>query len=175
MFDKKLVISVLVALVVGVFGGAFFFGGGDGQFAPTAGRYVEDYIPAIKFNQGYLSQLDIQTTGTLHATSTDISTLTVDGTDVEEIRHGTCNLSSTASFGATSTLSHTCTATGVASGDRVFVTLPSAASAGTFGGFAVSGATAGSGSITVVLQNLTGAATSSYAQATTSVMYWAVN
>lgn len=101
------------------------------------------------------------------------------GTEQRVVINGTCNLATTAaSFQATSSVQFVCPVTGARSGDLVIADLPvgagnntsGAGSAG--GGFVIVGAYATtSNSIGVTLQNDTGAATSSYPQATTSVEY----
>lgn len=100
------------------------------------------------------------------------------GTRLGPVISTTCNLSqSTAgSHAATTSKEYFCAVSGVSAGDTVIVGLPAAAGASTggissiFGGFSVNGlgyATT-SGTIGVQIMNNTGAATSSFAQATTS-------
>ena len=106
-------------------------------------------------------------------------TLGVNGTAVTQAQYGTCNLSTgTASFSATTTVQFYCAVTGVAANDLVIADLPVGAGkndngAGSpQGGFSVVAAYATtSNMIGVTLLNLTGAATTSYPQATTSVEY----
>jgi hypothetical protein len=134
---------------------------------------VENYIPIIKYNEGYYSELPITTTGTSTSATTTSSGFQVGtGTIVSKFLTGTCNAISYAALSATSTLLHDCAVTGVSSGDKVFVTLPNTKTS-TFGGFSVSNAGASSTAnyISFHILNLTGAATSSYVGATTSVQY----
>jgi len=91
------------------------------------------------------------------------------GTAINEMRSTTCNLATTQlPLEATSTDDFTCSISGVDSGDQVFVSLPSNNGA-VFGGFLVDSAVAGPGTITVGVTNLTGASTSTFPAATTSV------
>jgi hypothetical protein len=87
-----------------------------------------------------------------------------------------CNLSTGASFAASTTQQFYCTVPGVASGDLVMADLPVGAGVNGSGagsiydGFIVVAAYATTtNQVGVTLLNQTGAATSSYAQATTSV------
>lgn len=114
------------------------------------------------------------------------------GTNTMGLRWGTCNLTTGKSgvgdgggplaWGASTTLMHFCAATGVQSGDPIWITLPSSsgqlasssplAGPNNYGGIFFVGAQATtSGSIGVLLANWTGVATSSYAQATTAVKW----
>lgn len=101
------------------------------------------------------------------------------GSDITEMKATTCNLSqsSAGSHAATTSKEYLCAVTGVASGDLVWAVLPAgggdratgnAESYG--GGFLVNSAFATtSGYVGVSIYNATGGATSSIAQATTSV------
>jgi len=98
------------------------------------------------------------------------------GTAVNKLLQGTCNLSQnvSSSFAASTTQLFLCTATGVASGDNADVTLPQGAGlpATPGGGFHVVSAFATTSNVLgVILSNESGAATSSFKQATTSVSY----
>ena len=109
------------------------------------------------------------------------------GTTFTQILSGSCNasfshddktLESTGSMEATTTGRFFCTATGAASGDRVFVFLPIGANSAADGnddqanGFAIVNAYATTTNrIGFDMFNFTGAATSSFTQATTSVKY----
>lgn len=101
--------------------------------------------------------------------STDGLKVGSNGSTNQEIKSTTCTLATTElPLEATSTDAFTCAITGVNTGDQVFVSLPSN-SGSNLGGFVVDSATAGSGTITVGITNLTGAATSSFPLATTTV------
>ena len=137
---------------------------------------------------------NIDTAGTLNVSS--LSTLTnasstlfsvgtsggSSGTTLAQILKGTCNLSTTVARTAlsTSTLPFQCAVTNAASGDQVFVSLAndggSVTGPANIGGIRASYAIASSaaGYIEVGLSNWSGAATSSYTIATTSVQYWIV-
>lgn len=108
----------------------------------------------------------------------EMSTCT--GTLVTQILEGTCNPTQNAagSHAASSSMEYFCAVTGVESGDRIFISLPAGAGANAsgagsiYGGFLVNGAFATtSDKIGMSIYNATGAATSSFPQATTSVMY----
>ncbi len=99
------------------------------------------------------------------------------GTAIARVLHGTCNLSKVGSelpFVATSTLWHDCAVSGVTTADKVMIFLPYSGGANGQGGLVVAAARASStaGYIGADIMNLTGAATSSYGQATTAVQYW---
>ena len=109
-------------------------------------------------------------------------------TTTTKIISGTCNLTSISlgQIDATSTLVHWCNVTGVTTGDKVFGSPPTQAlAAGSttilagpnmFGGliFGAAGLASTSGRIAVPITNLTGAATGSYAGATTSYQYFII-
>lgn len=102
------------------------------------------------------------------------------GTLVSDALHGTCNATfSGTSLAASSSGQFFCNVTGAASGDRVFVMLPAGSGANAqgpaslFGGFvATAGYATTSDRIGFNIVNMTGAATTSFRQATTSVQYW---
>jgi hypothetical protein len=102
------------------------------------------------------------------------------GNDIDDALHGTCNASfSGTSLAASSSGQFFCSVTGARSGDRVFVMLPAGAGAhaqgagSPLGGFAAStGYATTSDRIGFNIVNMTGAATTSFRQATTSVQYW---
>ena len=77
------------------------------------------------------------------------------------------------SLAATSSQLLSCTVTGVLAGDVVSVQLPGTAASSTVGanGLFVFGTSAGTDVIYFNIFNLTGAATTSFKQATTSVLY----
>ena len=146
------------------------------KFGAIGGMLAEQYIPYVRYNGGFKSELSLSIGSTTPK-------------DIIQIGGGTCNLtksgSPTQTFAATTSLMHFCSATGVRVGDQIFVTLP--ASSGTLsssspltgpqgqGSIMVAGAVATtSDSIGVLLTNFTGSATSSYTQATTSVKYFFV-
>ena len=93
-------------------------------------------------------------------------------TNIALVKVGTCNASMAAALAATSSGAATCTVAGALAGDIVDVNLPQAGVlAGVYGGFIVSGGVATTDGITFSIFNYTGAATSSFALATTSVQY----
>lgn len=102
------------------------------------------------------------------------------GSAVSKVLFGTCNASqkTPGSLAASTTGQFYCAVTGAASGDVVYVTLPVGAGTNADGsgslaqGFSVVSANATStGYIQFSIANNTGAATSSFRQATTSVSY----
>lgn len=113
----------------------------------------------------HLSGLEVGTDGFAVGTSSP--------TTITKILAGTCNLStSQGALEATSTDDFYCAAPGVNPGDVIFVQLPRAG-ATTGGGFVTEYAVAtATDMIGVGIFNATGAATSSFAQATTSVNYF---
>jgi len=97
-----------------------------------------------------------------------------DGTTITNMKSGTCNAATTQlPLEATSTDNFTCSVTGVVAGDRVLVELPSDGGS-VYGGFNVTYSAASTDTITFGVQNNTGAATSSFPLATTSIHYWIV-
>lgn len=103
------------------------------------------------------------------------------GTTNTKFLTGTCNVyTSNLPFLATSTSAFAClSATGVASGDKVFVALPNVnadVNQGLAGGFTVVGTYATTAdAFGFDLFNNFGAATSSFPLATTSVQYWIID
>lgn len=103
------------------------------------------------------------------------------GANLTQLQVNTCNLTqyTLGSFPASTTAQFFCAVTGVVSGDLVFGSLPVGAGANLAGysmpggGFNLVAAYATStGQIGVTIANNTGAATSSFSQATTSFQYW---
>ena len=93
------------------------------------------------------------------------------GTITAKIISGTCNASITSlPVQASSTVTATCAVPNAAAGDKVFVTLP-AATPNVFSGFDVQSGGVSAGQISFQFLNNTGAASSSFATATTGVQY----
>ena len=143
------------------------------EFGAIGGILAEQYIPYVRYNGGYKTELSLSVGSTTPK-------------DIINISGGTCTLTTDRGngnvFAASSTRMHYCAATGVRVGDQVWVTLPSAipgqasssilAGLNLFGGLSIAGAIATTSDIIgVALTNMTGAATGSYAQATTGVPY----
>ena len=113
----------------------------------------------------------------------DVDALRVGGTNssrLDLIAQGSCNLSqSTAgSHAATTSKEYFCAVTGVTAGDKVVFSLPAGAGSNpngagsALGGFVKNGEYATTTDVIAIqLVNLTGGATTSATQATTSVMY----
>lgn len=99
---------------------------------------------------------------------------------LSEVLKGTCNITGP-TLAATSTAQYFCTVTGVKAGDNVFADLPVGAGANNAGAGSLSGGfnivaayATTTNRIGITISNLTGAATSSFAQATTSVEYFVI-
>lgn len=141
-------------------------------------------VTTITTNIDTAGTLNVSSLTTLtNASSTLLSVGTSSkGTTMSQILKGTCNLSTTVARTAlsTSTLPFQCAVTNAASGDQVFVSLAndggSVTGPANIGGIRVSYAIASTAAsfIEVGLSNWSGAATSSYTLATTSIQYWIV-
>lgn len=89
-------IIAVLALVIAIFG--FFKHGSviDSMLDGIGTNPIENYIPAIKYNEGYYSELPVQTTSTFTSTGAITSSAGISGT--------TGTFSSTGSFGGLLTL-----------------------------------------------------------------------
>lgn len=140
------------------------------------------YIQHTPNKLGGVSNVDtLSATGLQVGTNCNSSGSTCGGTTISQLLSGTCNAISYSSLSASSTLRVDCAVTGVVSGDKVFVSLPVSNKAGALNvganGIVLAGGAAASstsGYISFDLFNASGAATSSYPQASTSVQYWVV-
>ena len=143
------------------------------EFGAIGGILAEQYIPYVRYNGGYKTELSLSVGSTTPK-------------DIINIGGGTCTLTSFGTaggiFAASTTLMHYCSATGVRVGDQVWVTLrsalPATASSSilsgvkSFGAIMVAGAVATTSDVIgVALVNWSGDATTSYANATTSASY----
>lgn len=149
------VVSVVAILAVALFLG---IGGSNGPLAGGSGR-------------AYNSDTAVRSLTLATSTEADASNGTND--TINGLIEGSCNISQTTpgSHAATTTKEYYCAATGARSGDTVLIALPSGAGY-LFGGFdAVASYATSSNFIAMQIANNTGAATSSAAQATTSVRY----
>lgn len=152
-------IKMVAALVVGVALGAVL-AGMNVKSQPAGGVTIED-----EDFQGKVLLDDLNSKFKLGT----------NGTELTKFITGTCNAATTeGALEASSTDDYTCTVTGAASGDKVFVSLPQNGTVIT-GGFIVDHVVASTNTITFGITNLTGAATTSFAQATTSVQYWVID
>lgn len=119
------------------------------------------------FYAGYSRQFQVSRSGAV--------TIGEEGSSQSFFKEGSCNLTQSAvgSFAATSSKEHYCAVSGVESGDTVIVSLPRAAgiASGAAGFIPNSAYATGTDMIGVSIYNGTGAATSSYTQATSSVRY----
>jgi hypothetical protein len=177
------IFNVLVGLALAVV--AFLSLGGEG-FGASVNRYEaglwqfgNGIYAGLSQQFGIDSDGDVTTSGTV--TSTGTIALGSSGTAHSKFISGTCNATqkSPGSHAATTSMQYYCAVTGAASGDKVFVSLPVGAGANAdgaaslFGGFTVVSANATSSNfIQFAIFNGTGAASTSFAQATTSVAYW---
>lgn len=167
--STKFIIAITLVVIVG--GGVFWL----------VGNQSEDG----SFNLGGVTNYDAVETAVLAVGSgCDNEGSTCVGTTHTKFLSGTCNASQkvAGSHAATTSMQFYCAVSNVTSGDKVFVTLPVGAGlnndgAGSLaGGFELASAYATStGFIGFTVLNMTGAATSSYPQATTSVAYWVVD
>lgn len=144
--------AVIVAVVVAIFGGHSF-----GAISS----------PATNLDFLQLSQ------GLQLPAGPSVST-TLWGSQIQGLFSGTCTATfSGTSLAATSTGQFFCPVTGVLSGDKVHVTLGAGARSGAGAWLtAVDGYATTTGFIGFDIANWTGAATTSFAQATTAVQYW---
>ena len=142
-----------------------------------AGPIANDGSPAVG-GSGRAYNTDVAVRSLTLATSTDADASNGSNDSIGFISEGTCNLSqSTAgSHAATTSKEYFCAYTGARSGDTIIVALPpgagaySSGAASALGGFVTNGngyATT-SNRVAVNLVNLTGIATSSFPQATTT-------
>lgn len=123
----------------------------------------------IQSNLGGLSERDVQAVSLKLGDS---------GTKHTKFLSGTCDAATTElPLEATSTDSFTCSATGVRSGDKVFVSLPYSTGYDVVGGLVHNGdaTVTASNVISFHILNQSGTATSSFALATTSVQWWAID
>lgn len=112
------------------------------------------------------------TPGTRFPRGITIGDVSFSPTNLALVQAGTCNAAMAATISATSSSAATCTVTGARTGDIVNVQLPQAGAIATsFGWFSAGGTKATTDTITFNIQNLTGAATTSFPLATTSVSY----
>lgn len=184
MTDKIQKILPIVTLVSVLLLGLFVYSNtpkkvsGDPQLGATGNMLAEDYISYVRYNDGYNSAKDFTISGAASFTgavtlsgattlgSTTATSLKVGATSTlaTMFRFGTCNLGgANTSHAASSTVAYSCLATGVAPGDKVFVTLATSSSgvltSGLIGSVYVQGAVAtSSDSIAVGIYNGTGGA-----------------
>ena len=147
---KTIITSAVTAIIIAVL--AISFGGP--KTAPELGSFIET-VP-IQFGAGFkLGGSGVVPVGNI----------------IKKEIVGICNAATTElPLEATSTDDFTCTVTGARSGDNVQVFLPSS-SGSVYGGFTISHTVASTNTITFGIVNLTGAATSSFPLASTSVQY----
>jgi hypothetical protein len=170
------IFNVLVGLALAA---VAFLSLGEGGFGASVNHYEAGlWHFGNGLYAGLSQQFGIDGDGDVSSTAT--FALGSSGTAHTKFISGTCNPTfSGASLGATSTGQFFCAVTGAASGDKVLVALPAGAGAhaqgsgSLYGGFLVSGTYATTSNVIGFnIYNGTGAATTSFAQATTSVQYW---
>ncbi len=150
-----------LALVVAVVGLVLSFTNGGGLAGSVLEHRQTDFVNGLRVAG------DLVFDGT---SGNPAFTLGDSGSSQTKVIEGTCNAAtSLLPLEATSTDSFTCTVTGTAAGDQCDVTLPNYDLA--FGSLFVSGCTATTDTITFGIMNETGAATTSFPLATTSVQY----
>lgn len=149
-------------------------------FGAIGSMLAENYIPYIRYNEGFNTEKDIVTTADLETSgtftmsgtgtisgattlsSTTATTLKVGqlGTGHTQILSGTCNLTSNSSIAASSTGTGTCTISNLAHGDKVFLQLASTSNTTVLRNVLVTDASVNGGATGVIadLYNQTGAA-----------------
>ena len=148
--------------------------------APT-GAMAARYVSALQyFENGFFagSSSELQVDGEGNLSTTGTVQVGDNGTEQDALIAGTCNLvQSFGAFAATTTKEHYCAVTGVSAGDKIFVSMPKAAgvASGAAGFIPVAAYATATNMIGVALYNATGAATSTYPQASTSIPYWIVS
>ena len=181
---KEQILAIVAGLLIVAIAG-WFLPVGSGSFLSSGAsgtQYVEDYDPLV-MQAGFHTLKAASFGSTLNVTGatsfagamTLTSTFKVgtNGSTITELKSTTCNIATyELPLDATSTDAFYCAITGLASGDQVFVTLPSDNASAT-GGFQVSYAKAsttpdGAG-VEIGIMNSSGAATSTFPLATTSV------
>lgn len=168
-FHKIAGICVIAGIVVGL-----LFTAVSKNEPSLSGIYhntTEYFIQGLK--AGTSNQFVVSESGVI--SSSGGITIGASGTALTQVLKGTCNAATTAlPLAATTTITFTCSATGVASGDNVSIVLPHLTGvrgpAG-FGSLVVSGVVASTNTISFGITNLTGVSTSSFPLATTSVQY----
>jgi hypothetical protein len=169
MTIQNIVIAGLVALALLLGYTLFTFKTADvappvGAASGAAHYQKESFLQGLA--AGVRDQFSISNTGAV--------TIGSSGTSVANFLYGTCNLTQmvAGSQNASSTATFFCSATGVLASDKIEVDLPSGAGA-TYGGFIATNAYATTtGILAVTIANFSGIATSSFAQATTSIEYF---
>lgn len=156
--------AIAVAVVALILAGFATFSGGS----QLGGSVIETV--QTDFQNGLKVAGDLVFDGT---SGDPVVTLGTSGTSVSSIIEGTANAATTLlPLEATSTDSFTLSVTGVTSSHECFVRIPNYDLV--FGGLSVAGVTASTDTITFGILNNTGAATSSFRLATTSVAYLCV-
>lgn len=165
--NKNIVIGVLVATTL-LFAGLYFshsavsFGAAN----PTGQVHFqqEAFLQGAAFGSRNQSYFD--STGKLQVGAS--------GTQVANFLFGTCNLSQnvSGSFVASSSATFLCSVTGVNAGDKIAVDMPQNAGIIGQGFVAINAYSTTTGVIAVTLENFSGAATSSFVQATSGVEYF---
>ncbi len=138
MKNKNILIGSIVVLLIAV--GAYFVGhksANDGVVGAIGTNPIENYVPAIKYNEGYYSELPVQTTSSVTAasivgpvTSTATSTLG-DTTFTSTATTSVKVLSQTAGFGGCIQINATSSATNIR---LMFSPIATTTGAGTFAG-----------------------------------------
>lgn len=177
---------ILLALAVGVLALSFFAGRWTssngvevGVGAPGTRAGIEEYIPYIKYNEGYYSLLGITTTATITSASSVTDSLTVGsaGTAVSKfVAPANCTIIANANtISASSSKQVDCAISGLVSGDTVFA-VPTTTISSSFQGVKITAVTASStsGYATLTLQNETGTTFTWTGTASTSIKAFGV-
>lgn len=167
--QKVFGVVVVVAALLGALAFSMILFGGAGHPAGLAASPQGDVYPNLVWyplglNVGSQQQLSISATGQL--------TLGASGTAITNLANGTCTASTTGAFAATTSQAFSCSVSNAVAGENVDINLPNNQGLGAHGGgFVVLGTTVTAGLVQWTEENLTGASTSSFPLATTSVGY----
>jgi len=181
MTKEKLGWVIAIVAVLALLGTLAFKSSDNFAGGAPGGRYIEQYLPVVQYNEGINTKYGIDTESTLNVdgaatfggAASLTSTLKVgsSGTNVSRLNHGTCYLRPyAATIAASSTAAVDCQATagwdadgasaltGVTDGDFVQATLSTTTAGTTSNGVALTGASASTtqGYIVLHVSNLTG-------------------
>jgi hypothetical protein len=160
MSSKILAVALVAVVITAIAVGGYFYPTQIQQAVDTLGRIGTRFPSGITVGSSE---------GPISRSATNISNIVT----------GTCNLGGApASFSASTSAVFTCSATGVRASDLVFMSPPKGMATGTTDtlGFNFRAAeVVTSDIIQVTMQYLSGPATTSYIQATTSWGYWVVD
>lgn len=165
----KWIIGILVAAIVGVAIGAVAFHSGNAT-APSTKFGISNNYQVINYPEWETNGFAAGSQQQFVVNSLGQVTLGTSGTPITTLINGTCNASTAGlPLAATTTATFTCTVPGAVVGENVDVNL--AANPTSWGAFTVVAPVTTAGGISFGILNGTGASTSSFPLATTSVAY----